>query len=193
MKWKSWIRLMFALALILAIMVSTVTSARPSRASDVLTFDIAENAAWFVSQQEPVFEEDGYPAYGNPFLTQGYIYPGGTLNGSNGVLENGEPEFPDQVIGRWVCRGWVYAADGFHAESGALVVTSQVFQLGQSVGAESLMTEGFDLADINRANERAVVGGTGQYVGARGVQVETLLGYNRTQGVDFHVELHLED
>jgi hypothetical protein len=39
--------------------------------------------------------EDDLPAYGNSFITQGYIYEYGTLNGSNGVLPNGKPEFPD--------------------------------------------------------------------------------------------------
>ena len=34
------------------------------------------------------------PAYGNPFVTEGYLYPSGTLGGSNGVLPDGRPEFP---------------------------------------------------------------------------------------------------
>ncbi len=46
------------------------------------------------------------PAYGNSFVTRGYIYPEGTLDDSSGVLPNGEPEFLDQVIGEWSCRGW---------------------------------------------------------------------------------------
>ena len=192
MKVKIWVRWLLVVALVLVGILSIVTAAPASQAADVLTFDIAENAAWFVSQQEPSFE-DGYPAYGNPFLTQGYIYPGGTLNGSNGVLENGDPEFPDLVIGRWVCRGWVYAPEGAHAETGALVVTSQIYELGQTVGAESIMTEGFELADINIAVERSIIGGTGRYGAADGQQVQTLLGFNVTQGVNLHVEFHLMD
>lgn len=191
---KTTVRWIVALTFVLVVTVClvTVTTATARQASNVLTFDIAENAAWFVAQQEPVFD-DGYPAYGNPFLTQGYIYPGGTLNGSNGVLENGDPEFPDQVIGRWVCRGWVYASDGVHAETGALVVTSQIYELGTTPGAESLMTEGFELVDINVAVERSIVGGTGSHGGAMGQQVQTVLGFNVTQGVNLHVEFHLDN
>ena len=50
--------------------------------------------------------EDGMPANGNAFITRGYIYPAGTLTESNGTLEDGSPEFPDLVLGEWVCRGW---------------------------------------------------------------------------------------
>ena len=43
-----------------------------------LAFDVAEDMTRFVFAEQPV-HEDGMPAYGNPFITQGYIYPAGTL------------------------------------------------------------------------------------------------------------------
>ena len=50
-------------------------------------FDVAEDQTRFVFASAPVFEEDGYPAHGNPFVSQGYIYPAGTLEGNaTGVL-----------------------------------------------------------------------------------------------------------
>jgi hypothetical protein len=61
------------------------------------------------------------------------------------------------------------------------------------VGTESIMTEGFELADINIAVERSIIGGTGRYGAADGQQVQTLLGFNVTQGVNLHVEFHLMD
>ena len=56
----------------------------------VLKFDVAENATRFVFDEAPVFN-DGLPAYGNAFVTGGYIYEQGTLNGGNGVLPGGPP------------------------------------------------------------------------------------------------------
>ena len=48
-------------------------------------FDVAEDITRFVFAAAPVFD-DGLPAYGNAFVTQGYIYPAGTLsNGAEGV------------------------------------------------------------------------------------------------------------
>ena len=72
---------------------------------EVIKVDVVDNPHRFVVGEAPV-HEDGMPAYGNILITQGYIYPHGTLNGSNGVLPNGEPEFPDKVIGKWFCRGF---------------------------------------------------------------------------------------
>ncbi len=42
-------------------------------------FDEAEDLSRFVFAPAPVFD-DGMPAYGNPFVTQGYIYHAGTLD-----------------------------------------------------------------------------------------------------------------
>jgi len=72
---------------------------------EVIEFDVAEDMTRFVMDEAPVYEESGLPAHGNPFVTVGYIYPKGTLDGSNGVLADGQPAFPDKVIGKWVCRG----------------------------------------------------------------------------------------
>ena len=80
-----------------------------------LRFDVSENATRFIFDDTPLFA-DGAPAYGNEFITEGYLYPAGTLNGTNGVNPDGTPEFPDKVIGRWNCRGW-------HVGEGAKIVT----------------------------------------------------------------------
>jgi len=66
--------------------------------------DIAENGTRFSPDETPAFP-DGLPAYGAEFITEGYIYPAGTLTGPNGANPDGSPEFPNRVIGRWVCRG----------------------------------------------------------------------------------------
>ena len=76
-----------------------------------LQFDVAESGPRFVFDEAPILES-GLPAYGNSFVTQGFIYPHGTLDGTNGVFADGSPEFPDKVIGEWTCRGFFIRANG---------------------------------------------------------------------------------
>jgi len=95
----------------------SLAQSAPEKEEKVLKFDVAEDFTRFSVDETPVFEEDGLPVYGNPFITQGHIYPEGTLscneNGCNGVLEDGSPEFPDKVMGQWTCWGY-HIGDGAH-------------------------------------------------------------------------------
>ncbi len=153
-----------------------------------IRLDVAEAGTRFVFDEAPVFD-DGMPAYGNSFVTEGYLYPAGTLSESNGVLPNGDPEFPDLVLGRWACRGW-FVGDGAHTESGPWVLTTQVYDFGEEVGAKSIITEGFELSDIGVAGQRAITGGTGSYGRARGTMTQTLIGFNETMGVNLQVTIN---
>lgn len=156
-------------------------------AGETLKFDVAENASRFVFDENPVFD-DGMPAYGNSFVTQGYIYPHGTLEDGNGVRADGSPEFPDKVIGTWTCRGW-FVGDGAHTESGPWVITHQYYDFGDSAGELSLITEGYELAEPGVTVRRAVTGGTGTYRDARGQARQVLLGFNATEGVNLRFEV----
>lgn len=156
-------------------------------AGETLEFDVAENASRFAFDEEPVFD-DGMPAYDNSFVTQGYIYPHGTLEDGNGVRADGSPEFPDKVIGTWTCRGW-FVGDGAHTESGPWVITHQYYDLGDSAGELSLITEGYELAEPGVTVRRAVTGGTGTYRDARGQARQVLLGFNATEGVNLRFEV----
>ena len=90
-------------------------------------FDVAEDITRFTFAAAPVFD-DGMPAYGNAFVTQGYIYPAGTLSdGAEGVNPDGSPAYPDLVIGTWTCDGY-FVGDGMRTETGAIVITRQVHQ-----------------------------------------------------------------
>jgi hypothetical protein len=115
-----------------------------SAASTTMQFEVAEDGTRFVFDDLNLFE-DGMPAYGSAFVTQGYIYPVGTLNGTNGVLENGEPEFPDQVLGTWTCYGWMIG-DGAHTTTGEWVVSTQVYQFNDG---STIITDGYELADFD--------------------------------------------
>lgn len=148
-----------------------------------LRFDVAEDATRFVFAEQPV-HDDGLPAYGNAFVTQGYIYPDGTLDGTNGVLADGRPEFPELVLGEWTCRGW-FIGDGAHTTTGAWVITTQVYTFSDAI----LITEGAEVADIDVPAARAITGGTGPYASVGGEGDQVILGYNATEGVDLRFTL----
>jgi hypothetical protein len=153
-------------------------------------FEVAENGLRFAFAAQPV-HEDGMPAYGNPFVTEGYIYPPGTLSGSNGVLADGLPEFPDKVIGWWSCRGYMIG-DGAHTTTGPWVISTQTYSFGTAFGKVMLVTEGFELADMGEPITRAITGGTGPFRAARGEQSQTLLGFTEQMGVNLRVTLDVQ-
>lgn len=155
-----------------------------------IKFDVAEDATRFVFDEEPV-DDDGLPQYGNSFVTQGYIYPEGTLDGSNGVKANGEPEFPEKVIGEWTCRGW-FIREGAATKSGPWVSTTQLYDLGDEPGEVTLVTDGVEISDVDEEVKRAITGGTGPYKRAAGEARQTLLGFNASEGVNLSFELKVE-
>lgn len=156
----------------------------------VLRFDVAENATRFVFDPD-LLHDDGLPAYGAWFVTQGYIYPADTLDETNGVNPDGSPEFPDQVLGQWLCRG-VFIGDGARTTSGSWVVTTQTYNFGDVDGQATLVSDGHELADVGVAIDRAVIGGTGPFAGAGGTATQSLLGFNVVEGVNLEFELALE-
>ena len=160
-----------------------------------LEVDIAEDGTRFVFDEAPVFD-DGMPAHGNPFVTQGYIYPAGTLTDSNGVNPDGTPEFPEQVIGEWSCQGY-FIGDGAHSTEGAWVFTTQLFSFGDDpeTGAETIVVTGYEGAEVGAEVTAAIAGGSGSYSTAHGEADQTLLGINNpelpTMGINKTVELEL--
>jgi hypothetical protein len=169
------------------------SSAQTPAESDtqIVAFDVAENMSRFTFDPS-LADDDGLPKYGAAFITQGYIYPSGTLNEGNGVLADGSPEFPDKVIGQWTCRGW-YVAEGALTKSGPMVMTTQVYSVGEGLGDATFVTEGYELADVGVAIERAITGGTGPYQEARGQIEQTFLGFNASEGVNLHVVADIRD
>jgi hypothetical protein len=143
-----------------------------------LEVDIAEDGTRFVIDEAPVFD-DGYPAYGNAFVTQGYIYPAGTLTDTNGVNPDGSPEFPDNVIGEWTCTGY-FIADGAHTTEGSWVYTTQLFAFGDNPdsGAETIVVTGYESGVLGTTVTGAITGGTGGHMTARGEAEQSFLGTN---------------
>lgn len=156
-------------------------------AYELLEFDVAEDHTRFAFDKSNLFD-DGVPGAGTSFITQGYIYPKGTLDGTNGVLADGSPEFPDRVLGEWTCRGWM-VGNGIYTESGPFGITTQVYQFGDMYGNRTLVSDGYELADLNTPVERAITGGTGDYVGATGEATQQLLGMTEQMGVNLRFAL----
>jgi len=175
--------------------VSIASEAESSPYPLTVTVDVAEDGTRFVFDEAPVFD-DGAPAFGNPFVTQGYIYPAGTLTDSNGVNPDGSPEFPDEVIGEWSCRGY-FIGEGGHSTEGAWVFTTQLFAFGAhaDTGAETIVVTGYEGVEPGVAVSGAITGGTGSYAAASGEASQTLLGFNNpddpTMGINKTVELEL--
>jgi hypothetical protein len=197
MKRLPWLHLMVLAAVMVVMAACQPVVAEPAQAAaveqeagEVIAIEVAEDGNRFVFTKERLFE-DGMPQYGTPFVTQGYIYPVGTINGSNGVLADGSPEFPDKVIGEWTCYGWMIG-DGGHTTTGEWVVSTQIYQFGEEYGNAILVTDGFEIADLNVPVARAITSGTGEFQDVRGEQSQTLLGFTEQMGVNLTVEFQLD-
>ena len=178
-------RLATALAISTLLGAAIATGAAPTddeaaKRARPLELEIVENGTKFTVDETPAFP-DGLPGFGAEFVTVGYIYPAGTIQGTNGVLPDGSPEFPDKVIGHWTCRGF-HVGDGAHTATGPIVVTHQILDLGSNPGDEAIMSDGFELADVGTQIHRAIVGGTGPYAKARGEQLQTLVAFPNNAG-----------
>lgn len=152
-----------------------------------LTFDVSHNALDFVwsGPSDAISDPPNlHPDYGASFTTSGYIYPQGTFDthgNESGILANGDAEFPDLVIGKWMCSGWFTknAVEAF-ANGGEFVITAQVFDITDpDYGIGTLTTYGTERADFISYN-RNLTGGSGAYDGVVGQGSEVLVGFNVT-------------
>ncbi len=166
-------------------------SGRSTDETEIVQFEIAEDATRFVFDDTPVFD-DGLPSYGNPFVTQGYIYEPGTLASGGGVNPDGSPTHPDAVIGTWLCEGFLIG-DGARTEAGPWVVSTQVYDFGAFDGADVVISHGIETPEIGEAVERAIIGGTGSHVGADGTQIQVLESFNDSEGVNLTITLQPEE
>lgn len=141
-----------------------------------------------------------HPYYGSSFVVQGVVYTGGTISGGNvdsGLYPEGTPEFPDRVIGSWICRGWFIgdsndpSRGGIFTPTGPFVATTQIYDLGNEPGSDLLISDGIELIDLNTPFSRAVTGGTGSRNGTRGTVTQTAIGVNQTTLFNFSFEFNL--
>lgn len=114
---------------------------------------------------------------GSTFSVEGLIYPAGTIEDGGFDPESAE------AIGRWFCRGWLLISP---ERPEPLNLTTQEYVLGEIkekrlFPPDQLVSSGMEgSADEDQPAVRSVVGGTGKYLGARGVVRQHLNGSNTT-------------
>lgn len=186
---KTW-RIMLAMAVAAAVLVpSAVVAGQEAAPRTTLEVDVAEDGFRFVFGEPKL--DNGFPAYGSAFVTQGYIYEAGTLDEHNGINADGSPAFPDKVIGTWTCWGY-FVGEGADTTEGPWVVTTQTFDFhGDVPGGDTLVTVGFETPAGAEPAIRTVTGGSGTYLGAAGEVEQVTLGHNLSDGVNATFEFTL--
>ncbi|MGB3685678.1 MAG: hypothetical protein WA991_07650 [Ornithinimicrobium sp.] len=176
--------LMTISALIAVILALASTAAFAlSGSQESLRVEVAEVGSRFVTDPD-VVDADGIPARGNDFVTEGYVYQEGTLTCTDGVCDGvvydadgvASPEFPDRVIGTWTCWG-THTEDAATTTSGAIVATTQQYDLGDALGERSIVTTGYERLD-DVPIQRAITGGTGSPNISNGVATQMMGGLN---------------
>ncbi len=163
----------------LSVLSLMAASSGVAQADALTAFDVAEDHTRISMAAEPV-HENGMPAHGNAFVSQGYIYPEGTLaDGTVGVLEDGSPAFPDLVLGTWTCDGF-FVGEGGNATTGVWIISRQTFAFNDGA---TFVTQGTEIADIGRPNLRPVTGATGDYAKIDGGLIQTTLGFTDFWGL----------
>ncbi len=172
-----------SLAVGAALWAATPTAPVLADGRDTLRFtvDVAEDFSQFVFTPVQPGQD---PERGATFITEGNIFPGGTIPGDGATFD------PTQAgaIGRWFCRGihLVGLAD-IPGDPGTLWVhTAQLFTLPNH--RRSLSSDG---VEGNLVVKRPVTGGTGPFKGYVGEQRQQFLGFNPTFGVNLRVTFTL--
>jgi hypothetical protein len=111
------------------------------------------------------------PNRGTPFIVDGKIFPGGTLQKGAGM---GDPDMPGS-IGSWICKG-IFTSDLTTEDIG--FNTTQMFLFNGD--KDAIWTEGLEagLGKQGVITHRTILGGTGKFRGARGEVVQEALGTN---------------
>ena len=148
----------------------------------VFTVDVAEDLA---GKFVPTFvkPEHTQPERGSFFITQGRIFPEGTIEGDGASFDPNRSGH----IGIFICRGTHLVSASEIPAADLWVSTAQLFVIGRQA-REQLATEGIEGAGTVT---RIVTGGTGNFAGFVGEQKQTFLGFNPTGGVNLRVTFTL--
>lgn len=171
-----------ACAVVLTAPVSAQDSQSKSGGKDqepiVFTIDVAEDLA---GKFVPTFvkPEHAQPERGSFFLTEGRIFPAGTIEGDGTGFDPNRSGH----IGIWVCRGTHLVSAAEIPAADLWVNTAQIFVIGRQ-GKEQLTTEGLEGSGTVT---RIVTGGAGNFAGYVGEQRQEFLGFNQTGGVNLRV------
>ena len=147
----------------------------------VFTVDVAEDSKLF----NPTFVKptDTQPERGSFFVTEGNIFPGGTIQGDGATFDPNS----DGALGRWFCRGTHLVSATEFPFSARAVHTAQLYLFPDE--SKSIATEG---VEGNVPVLRVISGGTGLFKGYVGEQKQRMLGFNATGGVNLRVTFRLK-
>jgi hypothetical protein len=143
--------------------------------------DVAEDMDLFREPRVPIGTE---PLRGSFFITEGKIYPAGTIPSVNSTAFN--PKTTAGAIGTWFCKGTFLVSGSEFDKSPKAVLSDQLYLL--STDKQSIATTG---VEGNGVAVRPVLGGTGPYAGYTGEQTQEFLGFNATGGVNLRVTTKL--
>ena len=173
-----------SLATLIALGTSASVKARDSKspAPIVFTVDVAEDLA---GKFVPTFvkPEHTQPERGSFFVTEGRIFPAGTIEGDGSSFDPNRSGH----IGVWICRGTHLVAASEIPAAPLWVNSAQLYVLGRQ-GKEQITTEG---NEGSGTAVRVVTGGAGNFTGFVGEQKQTFLGFNPTGGVNLRVTFTL--
>jgi hypothetical protein len=178
-----WILPMLAVAAIMLTMPPTIAQVadvqlQPSGAKpERFVVDIAEDLARF----NPTFVKPGdtQPERGSFFVTEGNIFPAGTIEGDGATFDPNR----EGAIGRWICRG-THLVGASEIPAAPLWVNTAQLYLFSGQGRDSIVTEG---VEGSVPVVRAIAGGTGVFREFVGEQRQEFLGFNATGGVNLRV------
>ena len=77
-------------------------------------------------------------------------------------------------------------------DTGPLVITTQLYDLGDTPGDKTIISEGYELVDVGRTVKRAITGGTGKFSQVRGEAKQTLNGFNESMGFSLRLKLRVK-
>ena len=143
-----------------------------------LTIDVAEDLG---GKFVPTFvkPEHTQPERGAFYITEGRLFPGGTIQGDGADFNPARSGH----IGVWFSRGTHLVSASEIPAASLWAYTAQLFQIGRQ-GKELIASEGFEGSGELM---RVVTGGGGNYTGFIGEQRTTFLGFNTTGGVNLRV------
>jgi hypothetical protein len=156
-------------------------AAQPQMETVEFTVDVAEDFTLFTPTL--VKPTDTQPERGSFFVTEGNLYPAGTIQGDGASFDPNS----GGSLGRWFCRGVHLVGASAIPAAAFWVDTAQLYFLPDDT--RSLATEGLEGSG---AIVRTVTGGTGRFRGYMGEQHQEFLGFNATGGVNLRVTFVLK-
>ncbi len=158
------------------------TKSNPNRT--YLTVEVAEDFATFVPG--PPFDAAGVvPQRGSFFVTQGKIFPEGTIEGDGSSFDPNS----DGAIGTWFCRGTHLVSGLEFPEIRFAVDTAQAYLMPDD--KQMIVTDGLE-GGFGFEVQRVISGGTGEFRKVIGIQKQELIGFNESGGVALRVTFELE-